>query len=182
MTRPRRHNPVVPDRRQRLHPSDVRRLEQLESRWRAAVAQVEAAYAAGDLDRAEDLDVEAERLEDELESVASAYEEGEFLTGGSDAYLRAPLDAQEILAYYYREWLYGQDYPRDVASRYHDRSVREARALLAQILRGELRASGYQPTSSPTDDELIEAARDAYGAQVRLRQHVQASIRRRRRG
>lgn len=169
----RRPNPLRPEYRAALHPSDVRRLEHLEAKWREAARRAEAYYEAGELDLAAHMDARAEYIAETLEWVATAVDEDMEDLGyaGREAdEVYVPPDPNEYFAAVYAEHVVGPSprlLPEDVP----------------RHLRGYLEES-YWPTGARfdhvTDAQLLDAARDAYEARRALRERHLASAERHR--
>ena len=159
-------------------------LEDLPTPWRRHAKRLYAqlqqyqdnaarAWAMGRIDLAERFDGFADAVAEELEAyLAEAVEAvGETpVTGGSEERLGFTPNVAEVLAGLYAEWL------RDEAAARRGQWVArdwEALGSLAGLLRHQLEPLGL--LSNVTDEELVEAAQDAfeYYSQVRAR-HVEA--------
>ena len=161
-----RRNPVVPELAAQLSESEVRMLNALESAWRILSAASEGLHEKGAHNQADVLDEFAEPIAAVMEDIATEMlEEGTEREGGELEQSGIEIEyasLEEDFAMIYRDWL---DY-------LEGRGMREFDGDLASVLR---HAATYHPTMRQplkegiTDDQLIDAAQDAYEDQNRRR-------------
>jgi len=161
-----KENPVDPEIRAQLHPSDVRRLEKLEFEAVFYSDMADLLYGEGHEKAAEEYDVAAEVALDRLEEVSSeVIESGEPLTGGEQAQEGFTFDVQRFMISAWAKHLWcqrtgtwfvgGLDVPH--------------RSQLADHIRQVLRSEFRDFRETTTDQELLEAAEDAYDNHMEYR-------------
>lgn len=162
-----RRNPIVPEIRSALSPADVRRLEDLEATWRQAVREADAYYERGEYDLAAEMDVRAEWLAEQIESLISAVEEDATETDREADATYVPPDPNEYFASMYAAHVL-EPSPTQPSAR-----------ISLEYVAGNLRAylqETYWSTGARfedvTDEALLEAARDAYEARLALRKRL----------
>jgi len=161
-------NPVQEPWRSQLPRRTVDELDQAERRLADLRDAADAAYEAGDMDRAEELDAQAEELAERIESMAEAVdevavEEAHGERGEEEPRLREiglglefGVGVEDQLAEYYRRLLRFEDGTEPF-------SGVESEAQLAELIRREWGAR-YPNIARASDAELVDLARDAYEA------------------
>ena len=143
-----------------LRPADADEIDWLERRLGGAVRRTEEAYEAGEHEMAELWDEESARREQELEGFLVEVEESELEEPRSQ---QAPL--QHVLADLYAEHLQG--FPM------------RSGATLEEMGRDALWDYSAEAARTATDEQIVEAAGDAYEAVHERRLRVRSPRHRR---
>jgi len=162
-------NPVVQEFRELLHPSDVRNLERLEFEAVFYHDMADLLYTEGGMeDLADEYAELADEAMDKLEAVSSeVIGEGEPITGGSEYEEGFTFDVQEFMISAWAKHLLGQRGGPGVSGTHAAELAH--RADLADYIRQVLNSefSDFRPTT--TNQELLEAAEDAYEGHIDYR-------------
>jgi hypothetical protein len=180
--RVRRFNPETWERL--LPPGDVRRAHALHEKMLAAQQEAERSYERGDIVRAESADARADQFAEQLESFLESleFEEAERADTEQDIYHATPAqkifggviqgavswedppDINQEFAEIYRNYLQVINGQRGT-DRWWSVRPNEARGVLVQSLR-DVADSHWEMKFLPetTDDQLVDAARDAHAA------------------
>lgn len=162
-----KENPVTDYMRERLHPSDIRRLESLEFKAVFYSDMADLLYSEGLDELAMKYDEEASEALDNLEDVsAEVLESGEPTTGGSEeTEAFTLLDPQEFMINAWAQYVFCMRTGRCA----NGGLELSTRSRLAEYLRMVLKSNcmDFKPTT--TDEELLAAAEDAYEAHIEHR-------------
>lgn len=163
-------NPVVQEMREQLHPSDIRQLERLEFEAVFYHDMADLLYLEDGMEDLADTYSElADDALDKLEAMSSeVIESGEPLTGGSEYEEGFTFDVQEFMISAWAKYLLHQTTGRHLPF-YFDDVPDDPRSQLIEYIRNVLKNefSDFRPTT--TDQELLDAAEDAYEGHIEHR-------------